>query len=35
MTRIFCAAMDCEFNGDDGKCHAKDVSPYRVIGGQA
>ena len=26
MPKIFCAAMDCEFNGDDGKCHAKDVA---------
>jgi hypothetical protein len=25
MSKVFCAAMDCEFNGDDGKCHAKDV----------
>ena len=26
MPKIFCAAMDCEFNGDDGKCHAKEVA---------
>ena len=26
MPKIFCAAMDCEFNGDDGKCHTKDVA---------
>ena len=26
MPKIFCAAIDCEFNGDDGKCHAKDVA---------
>lgn len=26
MPKIFCAAMDCEFNGDDGKCHAKEIA---------
>ena len=26
MPKIFCAAIDCEFNGDDGKCHAKKVA---------
>ena len=23
MPKVYCAAIDCEFNGDDGKCHAK------------
>lgn len=26
MPKIFCAAIDCEFNGYDGKCHAKEVA---------
>lgn len=26
MPKIFCAAIDCEFNGDDGKCHAKEIA---------
>lgn len=26
MPKIFCAAIDCEFNGYDGKCHAKEIA---------
>lgn len=26
MHKVYCAAMDCEFNGYDGKCHAKEVA---------
>lgn len=26
MAIVYCAAMDCEFNGDDGKCHAKKIA---------
>lgn len=26
MPKVYCAAMDCEFNGDDGKCHAKSIA---------
>ena len=26
MPKVYCAAMDCEFNDDDGKCHAKDIA---------
>ena len=26
MPKIFCTVIDCEFNGDDGKCHAKEVA---------
>jgi hypothetical protein len=25
MPKVYCAAIDCEFNGDDGKCHAKSI----------
>lgn len=25
MPNVYCAAMDCKFNGDDGKCHAKSI----------
>lgn len=26
MPKVYCAAIDCEFNGEDGKCHAKTIS---------
>lgn len=26
MPKVYCAAIDCEFNGDDGKCHAKSIA---------
>lgn len=26
MPNVYCAAMDCKFNGDDGKCHAKSIA---------
>ena len=26
MTKVYCGAMDCEFNGDNGVCHAKKIA---------
>lgn len=26
MPKVYCAAMDCEFNGYEGKCHAKSIA---------
>lgn len=26
MPTVYCSAMDCEFNGNDGKCTAKTVA---------
>lgn len=26
MPKVYCAAMDCEFNGYDGECHAESIT---------
>ena len=26
MPKVYCAAIDCEFYKDDGKCHAKSIA---------
>ena len=26
MPKVYCASLDCEFHGDDNRCHAKEIN---------